>query len=85
MTMLADQFDAVIGVDTHQDTHTAAVVDTVTGAVLDDTRDEGSPQGSRVLRSRGVRRGHLAAVGGTEVVLETDAALLGLGPSLLTG
>ncbi len=33
MTMLADRIDAVIGVDTHADTHTAAVV-SATGAVL---------------------------------------------------
>lgn len=37
MTMLTDQFDVVIGVDTHQDTHTAAVVDTATGGVLAET------------------------------------------------
>lgn len=36
MTMLADRFDAVIGVDTHQDTHTASVVATTTGAVLEE-------------------------------------------------
>jgi transposase len=32
--MLADRFEAVIGVDTHKDTHTAAVVQATTGAVL---------------------------------------------------
>ncbi len=37
MTMLTDQVEVVIGVDTHKDTHTAAVVDTRTGAVLDRT------------------------------------------------
>ncbi len=31
--MLADQADHVIGVDTHRDTHTAAVVATATGAI----------------------------------------------------
>jgi transposase len=34
MTMLTDQIDVVIGVDTHKDTHTAAVVDRF-GGVLD--------------------------------------------------
>jgi len=34
MTMLTDQVDVVIGVDTHKDTHTAAVVDRF-GGVLD--------------------------------------------------
>ena len=34
MTMLADRVDAVIGVDTHKHTHTAAVV-TPTGGLVD--------------------------------------------------
>ena len=34
MSMLAGQVDHVIGVDTHRDTNTAAVVDAATGAVL---------------------------------------------------
>ena len=34
MSMLAGGVDAVIGVDTHRDTNTAAVVDAVTGAAL---------------------------------------------------
>lgn len=33
--MLADQVDHVIGVDTHRDTNTAAVVEAATGAVVD--------------------------------------------------
>jgi transposase len=33
--MLADVVEVVIGVDTHKDTHTAAVMDARTGAVLD--------------------------------------------------
>jgi transposase len=36
MTMLADQVDLVIGVDTHKHTNTAAVVVAATGAVLQD-------------------------------------------------
>ena len=35
MTMLADQVDVVIGIDTHKHTHTAAVVRAVTGASLE--------------------------------------------------
>ena len=34
MSMLADQIDVVIGVDTHADNHTAAAVTAATGAVL---------------------------------------------------
>src|SRR5947209_17229621 len=34
MSMLAELVDVVIGVDTHTDTHTAAVVDARTGGVL---------------------------------------------------
>lgn len=49
MTMLADQFDAVIGVDTHQDTHTAAVVATATGAVLDELTVPTDPDGYDAL------------------------------------
>lgn len=35
MSMLAEVVDVVIGVDTHKHTHTAAVIDAATGAVLD--------------------------------------------------
>lgn len=35
MTIVADTFDAVIGVDTHRDTHTLAIC-TATGAVMDE-------------------------------------------------
>lgn len=34
MSMLAGHVDFVIGVDTHRDSNTAAVIDAVTGAVL---------------------------------------------------
>ena len=34
MSMLAELVEVVIGVDTHKDTHTAAVVDARTGGVL---------------------------------------------------
>jgi len=36
MTMLTDEVDVVIGVDTHKHTHTAAVVLTATGASVDE-------------------------------------------------
>ena len=36
MTMLADQVDVVIGVDTHKHTNTAAVVQAACGSVLDE-------------------------------------------------
>ena len=35
LTDLREVVDVVIGVDTHKDTHTAAVLDARTGAVLD--------------------------------------------------
>ncbi|WP_346656009.1 transposase [Arthrobacter sp. NicSoilB8] len=38
MPMLSDEVDFVIGVDTHRDTNTAAVVDAKTGAALGDTQ-----------------------------------------------
>lgn len=34
MTMLAELIEVVIGVDTHKDTHTAAIVEVATGGVL---------------------------------------------------
>ena len=34
MSMLAELVEVVIGVDTHRDTHTAAVLDARTGGVL---------------------------------------------------
>ena len=34
-SMLAGVVDFVVGVDTHRDTHTAAVVDARTGGVID--------------------------------------------------
>lgn len=36
MTMLSERVDVVIGVDTHRDTHTAAVVIAATGAAVDE-------------------------------------------------
>ena len=45
MSMLADIAEVVIGVDTHKDTHTAAVIDSRTGAVLDRATVNADPDG----------------------------------------
>ena len=45
MTMLAEVVDVVIGVDTHKHTHTAAVIDARTGAVLDERTIDADPGG----------------------------------------
>ena len=45
MSMLADIAEVVIGVDTHKDTHTAAILDTRTGAVLDRITVSTDPDG----------------------------------------
>ncbi|WP_288798373.1 IS110 family transposase [uncultured Arsenicicoccus sp.] len=49
MTSLAEIADIVIGVDTHVDTHTAAIVDTTTGAVLDEMTIATTPPGYQDL------------------------------------
>lgn len=36
MPILADNIDIVIGVDSHRDTHVAAIIDPITGSVVDD-------------------------------------------------
>ena len=43
--MLAELVEVVIGVDTHKDTHTAAVVAASTGAVLGQTTVTANPAG----------------------------------------
>ncbi len=45
MTMLAEHVDVVIGVDTHKHTHTAAVVASNTGAVLETVTVDADPDG----------------------------------------
>ena len=64
MPMLADTADAVIGVDTHTDTHTACLVDRLgrqlavitipadPGGCLKRRRESGRPCGSRRLHER---------------------------------
>ena len=49
MHMLADLVELVIGVDTHKDTHTAAVVAAATGAVLEQATVPATPAGYRQL------------------------------------
>jgi hypothetical protein len=49
MPMLADTVELVIGVDTHKDTHTAAVVQAVSGAVVDQVTVPATPAGYRQL------------------------------------
>src|SRR4030095_2666771 len=57
MTMLADQVDVVIGVDTHKHTHTAAVVAARSGAVLDETTVTTEPEGLDELVVMAARHG----------------------------
>jgi transposase len=45
MTMLAEDVEVVIGVDTHRDTHTAAVVIAATGAAVDEATVCTTPDG----------------------------------------
>jgi transposase len=61
MTMLADTFDVVIGVDTHTDTHTAAVVAAGTGAVLEDLTVPADADGYAALVELADRHGGLRA------------------------
>ena len=49
MAMLADLVELVIGVDTHKDTHTAAVVTAATGAVVNQATVPATPAGYRQL------------------------------------
>jgi hypothetical protein len=45
MSMLADIVDVVIGIDTHKDTHTAAVVAAATGVALESLTVDTDPEG----------------------------------------
>jgi transposase len=49
MAMLADTVELVIGVDTHKDTHTAAIVVAATGATVVQTTVAAAPAGYRQL------------------------------------
>jgi len=61
MTMLAEVFDTVIGVDTHKHTHTAAVLAAATGAVLDEVTVSTDPDGFDQLIEMADRHGTLRA------------------------
>jgi transposase len=52
--MLADQADHLIGVDTHRDTHTAAVVETATGQAQDPLTTQADARGYERLYAFGV-------------------------------
>lgn len=69
MTMLAELVDVVIGVDTHKHTHTAAVIDAATGAVLDELTIGTDPDGYVELvamadRHSGLRAWSIEGTGG---------------------
>lgn len=69
MSMLAELVEVVIGVDTHKHTHTAAVVDARTGAVLDRVTVTADPDGYAELvavagRHSGLRAWALEGSGG---------------------
>lgn len=69
MSMLAEIVDVVIGVDTHKHTHTAAVIDATTGAVLDQTTVGTDPDGYAELvamadRHSGLRAWSIEGTGG---------------------
>ena len=53
MTMLAEHVEVVIGVDTHRDTHTAAVVVAATGAAVDHATVCAAPAGYEELFADG--------------------------------
>lgn len=57
MPSLADVVDVVIGVDTHEHTHTAAVVDATTGGVLTELTVNTDPGGYQQLLEVGARHG----------------------------
>lgn len=61
MTMLAELVDVVIGVDTHTDTHTAAVVVAGTGALLQTLTVTADPAGYDELLAAARRHGGLRA------------------------
>ena len=67
MSMLAELVDLVIGVDTHADTHTAALVGVESGAVLDTltvtTDPDGYTQLVALAESHGGIRGWAIGLG----------------------
>jgi transposase len=74
MHMLADLVELVIGVDTHKDTHSAAVVQAVSGAVVDQVTVPATPAGYRQLlrlanRHHGQRVWAIKSTGGYDAGL----------------
>jgi hypothetical protein len=61
MSMLAEVVELVIGVDTHTDTHTAAVVVAATGALAETVTVSADPEGYRSLLAVAQRHGGLRA------------------------
>jgi len=61
MSMLADLVEVVIGVDTHKDTHTAAVLDARTGGVLARATVTADPDGYAALVELAEQRSGLRA------------------------
>ena len=51
MPILTETTKIVIGVDTHRDTHTAAVIDTTTGALIETIQVTNDPTGYALLVS----------------------------------
>jgi len=88
VSMLAELVDVVIGVDTHKHTHTAAVIDATTGAVLDQVTVDTDPDGYAELvamadQHSGLRAWSIEGTGGygaglvrhlgdDEIVIELD-------------
>ena len=72
MTMLADRVDAVIGVDTHKRTHTAALVTPTGGLVVHRTAPSDGRGIERLLayaQRRAPGRKHLRSCADTHAVL----------------
>jgi transposase len=61
MAMLAEIVELVIGVDTHTDTHTAAILTTATGALLETITVTADPDGYDELLAAADRHGGLRA------------------------
>ena len=61
MSMLAELVEHVIGVDTHTDTHTAAVVTAATGAVIETITVPADPRGYEQVLALAERHGGLRA------------------------
>ena len=64
MAMLAEVVELVIGVDTHKDTHTAAVVTAATGAMIEQVTVPATPAGYQQLLRAGRSAPWPAGVGG---------------------